>query len=152
MSRKDELLNILYTDLEAIDWNIENEHVYYNEATGDVSAIIAAILEECLIDEVKWDSDLNWIDDSLIKLCNNNALTYEFGGVIIRGKKSTTEQWTDPFYFKIDKNKQKLTDVNTNYILFQDREWDSIVYSDFIKNREIWDDEPKKWRFKLSLI
>ena len=158
MKTLDELILILIEDLNQVDLNPKDTFLNYNMQLGDVSAIIASILDKRLELE-KWDSKKNWMDDCLINKFIVEESIFKFWGVMIWGGSNGSEQWTDPFYFEF------ANDVNgksSGFFYFQDTESESLIYSEFIRTREVWDEfyykdrdwniEERKWRFKNLMI
>lgn len=111
---------------------------YYNELMGDTSVILASILEQNLSnDSVGWESD-KWMDDSLLTKVNINENTVSIWGIMIWGRRDTTEQYTDPFYFEIKMN-NNWTDFVDFTFLFGEEGDHEIAYEDFNHDRNIWD-------------
>ncbi len=136
---KRELIIALYIDLMnylLVQSKDENK-IYYNDELNDIPFIIGAILDKQLRENNNiWiEKDNKWVDDILITKTKVNNDNFEFWGVVIWGRNKTTEQWTDPGYFKIFFDSNRISKIS---ILFKDVKNDSISYTKFTKNRDVW--------------
>ena len=95
------LVNELLVHIES-GGRIEKNQGFYNQALGDTSFLLAGLLEVLLKENLReWDSETNWLDDTLItsvRLLENKLI---LAGVVIWGTQGTTEQWVDPFSFEM---------------------------------------------------
>ncbi|WP_326982724.1 hypothetical protein VUJ46_21630 [Chryseobacterium sp. MYb264] len=118
--------------------------IYYNESLGDTSFLLAGLLYSLTKEDSNIDKTI-WIDDSLITKVNrvDNIILIE--GIMIWGKNNTTEQWVDPFKFKMN--------FNSNFIdlifLFKDSDLSEISYENFRDNRDYYSNEIESWKHKF---
>jgi hypothetical protein len=140
----------LFNSLEKVR-RINTKPQYYNDILGDTSFLLAGLLDSLLKrDYNDWDKD-KWIDDSLLtsSVIENNTLT--LGGVMIWGRDNTTEQWTDPFSFRIElfekeKSYRELT------LLFSDWDTPEITYEQFRDNRDCWAAfTDRNWKYIINI-
>ena len=77
---------------------------YYNEGLGKTSFLLSGLLQALLKDECSssWNSNLLWIDDSLITTVTRQENKLRIGGAMIWGKRGSSEEWVDPFFFEIE--------------------------------------------------
>lgn len=130
---------------------------YYNAHLGDTSFLLAALLGVLLEKEDNdWDSE-RWFDDSLLTRVDFNEDKISLCGVMIWGIDSDTEQWTEPFYCELDFDS---TGINNYLFLFSDRQIGAVTYTDFNRDRSIWnfeyyfDDQwlpiNSMWKYRIS--
>ena len=106
MKSREKLLKLLIEELlsnmDSGSWR-NKKGEFYNEFLGDSSAILAGVLNALLGDEtISWDSDAKWLDDCLItRLFLEDDDVLRLRGVVIWGKRNTTEQWVDSFAFEV---------------------------------------------------
>lgn len=129
--------------------SINQEQVYYNEILGDTSFLLAGLFESFLKKNYSEWNGRRWIDDSLITnvLIQKNKLKID--GIMIWGKKNTTEQWTDPFSFEIELLKNE-----TNFREFTfwlcDLDIPQISYEEFRDNRDYWARTNRNWKYVIN--
>lgn len=131
------LVSELCNSLDRIRTN-KGKMDFYNGILGDTSFLIAGLLESLLklkFDE--WDPR-KWIDDSLLTNINLNKNKLSIWGVMIWGMENETEQWTEPFYFEIDLNPNKL-DFSIYTFLYCDLDNPEISYENFKESPDYWD-------------
>ena len=131
-----------------IDFEI-NKRQYYNEYLGDTSIFLSSLFElEMKRNVIEWDK--RWIDDCLIKIVNNQPDIISLNGEMIWGKENTTKQWTDPFYFELQKNH---TDWNQNKIILKsgDLNRTSLIYEKYSINRDYWSLSNIVWRYVFQV-
>jgi hypothetical protein len=128
--------------------SVNKKVVYYNEILGDTSFLLAGILQSLLNGFKDWDKR-KWFDDSLLTsiLIQNEKLTIK--GIMIWGKKNTTEQWTEPFSFEIVicENKSSFKEYT---FLFSDLDKPEITYEEFRENRNYWDQDEINWKYIIN--
>lgn len=125
----------------------KGEDRYFNVMLGETSFLLAALLQRQLEKTIlDWDRQ-KWIDDSLIEkyVISGNSI----GGIMIWGLETTTEQWTDPFYFHADFSKDNLHLKNYTF-LFCDLEREEISYIEFNKNRNYWNLSNRNWKYIIN--
>ena len=137
MKSIEELQQMLFSEINdclyAVDPAIELD--YYNEVMGDVSFLLAGVLELNLKTSCEnWDAD-KWIDDSLLTKVSVDGNKVSIWGVMIWGRMHTTEQWTDPFYFEAI-----LNDISIEYtFMFGEEQALEVTYGAFNQDRNMWD-------------
>ena len=111
--------------------------IYLNQAMGNTSIYLTAILHTLLREEEDWDNK-RWLDDSLITKYSFEKKVISIWGVVISGREGTTKQWTDPFFFEM-----KLNSSHDNFLeysfLFGDTEIDELDYLEYSNSRGFWD-------------
>ena len=122
---------------------------YFNEILGDISFLLAALLQNQLEQGFADWSLEKWIDDSLIDEVIKHGNKIIIGGIMIWGKISTTEQWTNPFYFD-----SELSDNNNIFnrytFLFGELDKEEIPYKIFNVNRSYWNMENRNWKYIIN--
>jgi hypothetical protein len=141
MKSAEEIQTILVSELQnSVDKikAINRSFDYYNEILGATPYLLAGLLGILLKNKFKdWDSR-KWMDDSLITKVRMNENKISIWGVMIWGLEDITEQWTEPFYFEIELDKNGF---NKYIFLFSDLENPEITYEDFRQNRNYWGNE-----------
>lgn len=134
-----------FDKVKSINQNLD----YYNDILGDTSFLLSNLLESLLRNNFKDWNNRKWMDDSIITsiTVQNNKLA--IGGIMIWGKKGTTEQWTDPFFFEIDLLRDK-TGFKKFTFLFCDMYNHEITYEQFKANRNYWTKGIRNWRYIID--
>jgi hypothetical protein len=142
------LISELYNSLERIKHTKKNIK-YYNKILGDTSFILAGLLETHLKNEFDdWDNK-KWIDDSLITNISTDQYKLSLWGVIIWGLEDITDQWTDPFFLKIDLVENGM-DYMTYTFLFGDLDNPEVSYEFFKENSDYWDPVERNWKYIIN--
>lgn len=124
--------------------NRNAESSYYNDILGYTASTLAALLYVHLKEGQKnWESN-KWVDDILIRWVESNG-DLKLRGIIIWGKRDTTEQWTEPIYFETSLDGDKVS-MKKYVILFGDKNRSEITYEDFHANQDYWDQAINEWR------
>lgn len=126
--------------------SINQKLVYYNEILGDTSFLLAGLLESILKKNFsRWDNE-KWIDDSLITKIMAIDNNLKIDGVIIWGRKNTTEQWTEPFFFEIELLKEEVSFKKFTF-LFSDLDNPEATYEEFRDHRDHWTTSNRNWKY-----
>lgn len=122
---------------------------YYNEFLGDVSVILAALIESSLRKNfVDWDHT-KWMDDSLITklVLSNDKLN--IAGVVIWGRENTTQQWTDPFRFEAEFREDG---TFSNFLIwFQYVNTPELTFDEFKNSRNYYNSAQPIWKYQVRI-
>jgi hypothetical protein len=131
--------------------SIDKTLVYYNEMLGHTSILLAGLLESLLKKKFNdWDTN-KWIDDSLISEVYYRNTEFIIEGVIIWGRKNTTtEQWVDPFSFKIEYLNNRFN-FKKSIFKFCDLESHEISYEKYKEDRNFWKSKDRNWKYVIEL-
>lgn len=135
----------LFRHLDRIDLN-SRRPVYYNDILGDTSFLFAGLLEGLLKKNlIEWDR-AKWIDDSIITNLLVKDTEVKIDGVVIFGERNTTEQWTEPFSFWVDLDRQR--DTFRDFIIsFGDLDSPAITYERFKAHPNHWASNSRNWKY-----
>lgn len=122
---------------------------YYNSLMGDTSILLTSIMEEHLLKMKDWDNT-EWLDDCLLEKVGISSLNDEINieGIMIWGKKNTSEQWVSPFVFKLKLDKS--FDSNKYSFLYGDLDMENITYEDFRNNRHYFEKKDRNWKYIIN--
>ncbi|AEE51477.1 hypothetical protein [Haliscomenobacter hydrossis] len=121
--------------LDEIDFDVDLE--CYNELTGDVSFLLAGVLESQLKRSFNdWEPN-KWIDDSLLTKIAIDGKKVSIWGVMIWGRIDTTQQWIDPFYFEMILNATCSNFVEFTFLFGEEKNIE-VTYEEFNTNRNLW--------------
>jgi hypothetical protein len=152
LKSKKEILEILVPELiSGVDKlsSIGTKPDYYNELFGSTSFLLAGLLESLLKEQVDDWEETKWIDDSLLSGAYFENSTFTLDGVMIWGREDTTEQWTDPFCFKIELLIDKVG-YKKYVFLFGQLGAHEVTYEEFRDNRSYWDSVEKDWKYVIQ--
>jgi hypothetical protein len=125
------------------------EEGYFNRIAGDISFLLAALLNSFMkIKYEDWISE-KWLDDSLIHGINFEGNRLQIWGVMIWGRHNTTEQWTDPFLFEIELNKDRL-DFKSISFWFCDLLDPELTFERFVENRNYYNFDRINWKYTIE--
>lgn len=154
MKTADEILKMLIGELFVhldSDFSVKKEGIFYNRALGDSSFLLAGLLQLLLRENVpQWDSKSRWLDDSLITHVRLNENKLVLGGVMIWGKRDTTEQWVDLFSFETEPLSKEarsprftfsFCDAQGSERKYEDYRGDSLIVSNY---------EDVSWKYVLE--
>lgn len=141
------LVNELWSYLDKIKY-LKIEGDYYNSTLGDTSFLLSGLLGALL--KLRGDWGLSkWLDDSLLVDVKLNKSKLSIWGVMIWGVESTTEQWTDPFYFEVElgNNESEFTEYT---FLLGDLNKPEISFEEFRMNRNYWGQNERDWKYIIN--
>jgi hypothetical protein len=128
---------------------VKRDNLYYNEILGNTSFLLAGLLGSILNSKNdQWVSN-KWFDDSLITRISYNNGTFRIYGIMIWGKKDTTEQWTEPFGFVL-----KIYNIESYAgsfdLYFGNLDRNEISYELYKMDQSHWSDNVTNWRFIIK--
>ena len=144
------LLEELNEHLGGINLSDKKAGLYYdyNSILGNVSFLLAGLLQSILKKNGKKEDKGKWFDDSIITNITFIENTFIFDGVMIWGKDSGN-QWTDLFRFEIELLQHGFSDRFIFY--FASLIYPEILYEEFADNRHYWNDmDDEKWKYIIK--
>lgn len=154
MKSLEEFKEMLESDLNLsipVIRNLTKPELYYNQYLDGVSYKLVALLEIHLRkDGNEWDS-AKWMDDCLITDFWLTDGELSLGGIVIWGiGGTTTEQWTEPFFFEVALENYQV-DFSRYLFLFGDIDKEAVSYTKFNKKRSIWDQDDRDWQYIIEV-
>lgn len=149
LKTKDEIKAMLIEELIESYPRIKTERVvagYYNELMGDTSFLLVSLLQTILKERTPQWPDERWMDDSLLSKVEPDEAGIIIWGVAIWGVFDNTEQWVEPFCFKMGLGEKK-KEIKNYKFWFSDRDRKAISYTLFRENRSYWPAVSRNWLY-----